>query len=332
MADIQRSMFDVGDTADALNNAIQVIKDWDPIAQSRGHGLGYVVGYSGGKDSDALVRLFQIAGVHFTVFHNHTTLDAPETVYYVRKRFKELEEQGVHCVINIPKTTFWKLCIRFTTLPLRRIRFCCGQLKEYDPPEFTGCAHAFGVRKAESIKRAAKRDSIELNHNKDYSDMQRFSFDNVEEAKEIMTTGDKCMRTFKNTVNPMAYWNDDYLAAFIEDEVSELNPLYCEGFKRVGCVGCPMAKIEQRKREFARWPKFKDKYIQVAQTIVDIRKEQGKITDQSITGLDYFEAWLDDNPGRVLGWQKENLFNIAMDEQIERENEPGYNPAKLIDT
>lgn len=36
--------------------------------------------YSGGKDSDVLLRLFKMSGIPFEVHNSHTTVDAPQTV------------------------------------------------------------------------------------------------------------------------------------------------------------------------------------------------------------------------------------------------------------
>ena len=81
----QPSVFD-GTSAGTLEQSLRLIKEFEPIALQR-NPRGYIVGYSGGKDSDVLVSLFRHAGVKFMVMHNHTTIDAPETVYYIRKKF-----------------------------------------------------------------------------------------------------------------------------------------------------------------------------------------------------------------------------------------------------
>lgn len=52
-----------------------------------------MVTYSGGKDSQVLVALAERAGINFEVVNSHTTADAPETVYFIRKQFKAMEEQ-----------------------------------------------------------------------------------------------------------------------------------------------------------------------------------------------------------------------------------------------
>jgi len=75
----QQSIFD-GTEQSIYNQSIELIKTFEEVALQR-NPVGYVVGYSGGKDSDVLVDLFRKSGVKFMVMHNHTTLDAPETVY-----------------------------------------------------------------------------------------------------------------------------------------------------------------------------------------------------------------------------------------------------------
>jgi 3'-phosphoadenosine 5'-phosphosulfate sulfotransferase (PAPS reductase)/FAD synthetase len=74
-----------------------------------------VITYSGGKDSDTVLKLAQIAKIPFEVLHSHTTVDAPETVYHVRETFRELELAGIKCDIDYhvrpdgTRTTMWNL-------------------------------------------------------------------------------------------------------------------------------------------------------------------------------------------------------------------------------
>ena len=53
-----------------------------------------IITTSGGKDSSVCVELAQMAKIPFEVQHNHTTADAPETVYFVRSEFQRLELGG----------------------------------------------------------------------------------------------------------------------------------------------------------------------------------------------------------------------------------------------
>ena len=64
----------------------------------------YYLCYSGGKDSDAIRILAALAGVKHDIVHSHTTVDAPETVYYVRSI------PGVQ--INYPEKTMWQLIVQ----------------------------------------------------------------------------------------------------------------------------------------------------------------------------------------------------------------------------
>ena len=60
--------------------AIQYLKSFEPESEP------YYLCYSGGKDSDAIKILAQLAGVNFEAHHNLTTVDAPETVRYIKSQ------------------------------------------------------------------------------------------------------------------------------------------------------------------------------------------------------------------------------------------------------
>lgn len=56
-----------------------------------------MITYSGGKDSDVLLRLAQKSGVTYEVIHAITTVDAPETNRHVNEVFKrERERRALH--------------------------------------------------------------------------------------------------------------------------------------------------------------------------------------------------------------------------------------------
>jgi len=122
-----------------------------------------VVTTSGGKDSSVCVALAERAGIPFEVMHNHTTVDAPETVYFVRAEFKRLEEKGINCTINFPyykgeRVTMWSLIPQKLVPPTRVMRYCCSILKERGGG---GRFITTGVRWAESVKRKRNRGIYE---------------------------------------------------------------------------------------------------------------------------------------------------------------------------
>ena len=49
-----------------------------------------IVTTSGGKDSSVCIALAERAGIEFEVMHNHTTVDAPETVYWINNYPREI--------------------------------------------------------------------------------------------------------------------------------------------------------------------------------------------------------------------------------------------------
>ena len=122
-----------------------------------------VITYSGGKDSDVLLRLAENSGIPFEVRHSLTTADAPETVYHVRDTFRRMEEKGVKCVIDAHVqpdgkcATMWNLIPKKMVPPTRIKRYCCAVLKEGGGK---GQFIATGVRWAEYVKRK-KRGMLE---------------------------------------------------------------------------------------------------------------------------------------------------------------------------
>ncbi|MCL2798560.1 MAG: phosphoadenosine phosphosulfate reductase family protein [Firmicutes bacterium] len=270
-----------------FDSAIQLLKDCEPRALEY-YPKGFIVGYSGGKDSEVLVDIFFKSGVKFMIIHNHTTIDTPETVYHVRKRFREWENRGITCQINYPRMSFWALCLHKKMLPLRICRFCCSELKERNITEYKFATHSFGVRRAESASRKKYRDSIEMGNRRDYGDRQKFHFDNTAEAAELSS----CMRYRYYIVNPLAYWPDEIVWRYIESERLDLNPGYARGLKRIGCIGCPMAG-DGRIAEFEQYPVYKQNYIRLCDRIIKNGRDSGKQYKNVFNdGHEYFEWWL----------------------------------------
>ena len=100
------------------------------------------VAYSGGKDSDVILELTRMSGINYRAIYKNTTIDPPGTI-------KHVIERGVEIVR--PKKSFFQL-IEIGGFPNRFMRSCCSYLKEYKVLD--RCI--MGVRKAESVKRAAQ--------------------------------------------------------------------------------------------------------------------------------------------------------------------------------
>lgn len=272
-----------------------------------------MVTYSGGKDSQLLVALAERAGIDFEVVNSHTTADAPETVYFIREQFKELEGRGVKCSIAMPRykdkpVSMWTLIPQKLMPPTRFVRYCCSVLKEK-----TGRNRfiATGVRWAESSRRKNSRGVMELAH-RDKEKRIILMSDN-DEKRQLFET---CNVKGKMTVNPIVDWTDDDVWDFARSEHLPMNPLYCEGWKRVGCIGCPLATRGGRQREFLRWPQYEKLYISAFDRMLEERKaraERGEkhfATDDWKTGQDVFRWWMEDD--NING-------QLSMDDLMEEE-------------
>lgn len=251
-----------------------------------------IVTYSGGKDSEVLLALALRAGIDFAAQHSHTTADAPETVYHVRRRFAVLESAGVPCEVNYPRykgrpTSMWDLIPRKMMPPTQIARYCCEVLKEQNGKR--RCI-ATGVRWAESIRRSKNRGFIDVGR-KDENGKYILFADNDEGRRGFET----CPIRAKTTINPIIDWSDADVWDFTCSEHLPVNPLYECGFRRVGCIGCPMAN-RHRIVEFARYPAYERMYRRAFGRMLEVRKAAGK--DDSTggwkTAADVFLWWMRD--------------------------------------
>lgn len=250
--------------------------------------------YSGGKDSDVLLELFKRAGVPFEVHNSHTTVDAPATVYHIREKFRELEMAGVKVEIEMPKykgkhVTMWNLIPMKKMPPTRLARYCCAILKE------TGCKNRFiatGVRWDESTARAERAAYETITRSKKEkataSDEVMLMNDNLEKRKLI----EQCQLKGKMVVNPIIDWTHRDIWEFIRSEHIKYNELYECGYKRVGCIGCPMAS-KSRWKEFADFPTYKRAYINAFEKMLHAINDAGTETRWK-TGEEVFLWWMED--------------------------------------
>lgn len=258
-----------------------------------------VITYSGGKDSDVLLHLAQASGIPFEALHSLTTADAPETVRHVYDTFYRLELKGIPCDIDKhvqpdgTRTTMWNLIPRKLIPPMRLVRYCCSELKEGGGK---GRLVATGVRWAESTARAKSRGALEVSHSNRKKSLI-LSNDNDEDRRLF----EACQMKGKRIVNPIVDWQAADIWDYVGAEKIPMNPLYCEGFRRVGCIGCPMAS-RTRTMEFARYPKIKAAWIRAFDKMLIIRIERGMEAYSWRSGVDVFHWWMEDGvlPGQEV--------------------------------
>lgn len=280
--------------SEKVNKSIQRLKCFEPSD-------GYHVCYSGGKDSDVLRILCNLANVKHELHYNLTTVDAPETVQYIKSLGnvhidKARYNDGRH-------KTMWNLIPLKKMPPTRLLRYCCAELKEQGG---NGKLKVIGVRWSESVKRAenggllkilgkpkkVQKTALQLGLDFDITKQGGLilNYDNDESRR----LSEFCYRTTNTMLSPIIDWDTSDVWDFLHYYGCKSNPLYECGFSRIGCIGCPMAGGKGMKKEFALYPKFRDNYIRSFDKLVNA------LPDKTwSSGEDVYRWWVGDNPNQM---------------------------------
>lgn len=211
---------------------------------------GYYVAFSGGKDSVVVLDLVRRAGVAYDAHYNLTTVDPPELVRFIRQHHE--------VTFNRPSMTMWQLIEKKLWAPMRQQRWCCQELKE---GAGQGRRVITGVRWEESARRGNRR-MLEV-----------------------------CNRKRATTyLHPIIDWTTADVWEYIRTNEVPYCSLYDDGFKRLGCILCPMR--EDVSIELARWPKYADAYRRAFDRVVQIRKER-RMECSWNNGDEMMAWWLD---------------------------------------
>lgn len=297
-----------------INKSYDVLKVAAKMSKTYYH-KPLIITYSGGKDSDVILKLAMecLDEEDFEVINSHTTVDAPETVYYIRDKFKYLNDIGIKATVQYPHykdgspITMWNLIVKKQMPPTRIVRYCCNYLKETTTPNrFI----ATGVRMSESTKRRGRDAFGVLTPNRKGT---FFSLERVKEnlAESLKRGGDevsafdcKIIEEAKNNTdlicNPIYEWSTMDVWNFIRGRGMKYNPLYDEGFERVGCIGCPFAG--NQIQELERYPKYKENYIRAFDRMMKARKTSKKRDRYGWTdGESVYRWWIQDDtvPGQM---------------------------------
>ena len=275
---------------------------------------GYCVCTSEGKDSRVLGHLMRRAGVKHFYIHNITGIDPPELVYFQRRNFREYQDMGYEVHDCMYDMSIWQLMKKKRVPPMRHMRYCCEHLKEKKTLEQGNAMICTGVRRAESTRRAKQRAELEHDHehlnpyDQEYGvevETWRVCFDNPKWGIEGLWT-----------LNPIAEWPDHWIWDYSKEAHLEQCSLYNEGFDRLGCIGCPMGGECQRRRQFERWPGFRNAWLRAFRACIDGRKESGlptPFTDPE----EWMEWWLSDKTmGKV---DKSQITLWDLEESMEGE-------------
>ena len=280
------------DDLEKLQRAIDRVKLAYESLQFREPGEKLFVSYSGGKDSECIAEIciMAVGGEGIEINYNATGIDPPEVVKHIRARFARWEAQGIECHFNKPEANMHDLIVKKGP-PTRIRRYCCEKLKE---GAGAGRVVITGVRWAESPRRASIHDVVTIMH-KNKEKRAKYHNDN-DVRRQIM---EQCVLKSRLTVNPIVDWSDADVWEFIKGNGIPYCSLYDEGFKRLGCIGCPMAG-KTRVREFKRWPHMERFYRRAFAEFLMLHPEYKERYGWH-TVDDLWHWWMEDNivPGQV---------------------------------
>ncbi|RDD53900.1 MAG: hypothetical protein BA066_01865, partial [Candidatus Korarchaeota archaeon NZ13-K] len=182
-------------------------------------GRRIIVSFSGGKDSSVLLELVRRSDLSFLVYFNDTGLELPETMRFV-------ERMGFD-IVGSAGDSFWRNLDRFGP-PARDYRWCCKVLKlapTYRALKGLGPALTLvGQRKYESSARMRSPRIWENNWLPGFL-----------------------------TAAPINEWSNLQTWLYIAIRRIEVNPLYFEGFERLGCYLCPASRLSDYERLRVRY-------------------------------------------------------------------------------
>lgn len=244
---------------DKVQIAIERFKTYEPEE-------GYYLCFSGGKDSIVIKALADMAEVKYDAHYNVTGIDPPELVRFIKDKHKDV-------IFEIPKDkdgnriTMWNLIPQKLMPPTQLVRYCCEALKERGG---YGRFVVTGVRWAESAKRKNNRHLAEIQGR---GGKRVFSSDNVEDAPTFKF----CHQNHKRVLNPIVDWTDADIWEFIRYYNIPYCELYDKGYKRLGCIGCPMSS--RNEAELNAYPKFRNLYLKAFDEMLKERERRNKPTE-----------------------------------------------------
>lgn len=257
---------------DRLQNFAKVFKD----------DKGFFLAFSGGKDSVVIKKLADMAGVKYDAHYAITSVDPPELVWFIKREHPDVQmdrqhwaKDGIYVKEGDP-ITMWNLISENVMPPTRLARYCCEKLKE---SAGDGRLTITGVRWAESHNRKANQGLVTIpsggkklkkqigEMGADYRETQKGGVILNEDNTETREVIEYCYQRRKTVVNPIIDWTDDEVWEFIHEYNVPYCELYDKGYKRLGCIGCPMNS--NAVAELERYPKYKAAYIRAFEKMLN---------------------------------------------------------------
>lgn len=297
----------MGNVIDKVARSIERLRAFEPKE-------GYYLAFSGGKDSVVIKALADMAGVKYDAHYNATTVDPPELVRFIKCKHPDV-------AIEKPEIPMIKLIAKKRMPPTRTFRYCCAYYKENAS---NGRVTITGARWAESVARrrnqglvtmmiGAKARAAAEETGAAYRRTARGGVIMNDDNSEARRTVEMCYRTNKTLVNPIVDWTDEDVWEFIHEYNVPYCRLYDEGWRRLGCIGCPMSGTDGMLRGFERWPAVKNMYLRAFEDMLEARKRDGLKTMMWETPEDVMSWWT----GEKKFWKEEGQIEMEIEAMME---------------
>ena len=113
----------------------------------------------------------------------------------------------------------------------------------------------------------------------------------------------------KRFLNVIIHWTDAEVWEFIRKYKVPYCKLYDEGWKRIGCLFCPMAVVRHKKIELAKYPRYEEAYRRAFRKLYERRKADGNpAVNRWKDGDEMFDWWIDGTGGVKENPDQQVLF------------------------
>ena len=281
-----------------IQHSVELIRKAEKIALMYDSENGYFNTFSGGKDSQTLFHIVKMSGVKFKTYMSLTSVDPGDVIRFVKTEYPSVIRQK-------PEMSIFQKAVERGILPTIRVRWCCADFKE---SAGAGKVTLIGIRKEESARRA-KRHEVEVSSKKfsgnldEFEDWSKSEIERKTKRKskrkinedEFSVKTDNEVRCINGKdsilISPIFDWTGKDVWYFLDNIIKAPHcKLYDEGYKRLGCILCPMSQPKQKLKEMQRFPHVKRNWIEA---IKKIRMGGGLAKHEYIRGQSIQEEHLD---------------------------------------
>lgn len=147
-----------------MRHSVDLLRKAEKIALAYDAEDGFFLAFSGGKDSQALMHIAQLAGVRYKAHFSPTSVDPPAVIRFIRQQYPEVEFEKL-------RMSIFQRAVERGILPTQRVRWCCADFKESTG---AGKVTLIGIRKAESVRRS-KRNEVEMSSKQFSGNLDEFN-------------------------------------------------------------------------------------------------------------------------------------------------------------